>query len=105
MSCCKCASLVLASPFRIFFFALFFCSNQTTNEKVSGVADYVDDIPAPPGTLHAAPILATVPHAYLRGVDVSGAYALNEAPKGAFGLDDGKVSEGMGRTDVKSGLQ
>ena len=58
------------------------------------MADYVDDIPAPPGTLHAAPILATVPHAYLRGVDVSGAYALNEAPKGAFGLDHGKVSEG-----------
>jgi len=63
-----------------------------TITQVSGVADYVDDIPAPQGTLHAAPILATVPHAYLRSVDASGAYALNEDPKGAFGLDDGKVS-------------
>jgi xanthine dehydrogenase molybdopterin-binding subunit B len=61
--------------------------------QVSGVADYVDDMPSPPGTLHAAPIMATVPHAYLRSVDSAAAYALNETPTGAFGLDGGQVRD------------
>jgi xanthine dehydrogenase large subunit len=43
---------------------------------VAGGATYVDDMPEVRGTLHAAPILSTVAHGTLRGVDATVARAM-----------------------------
>ena len=45
-------------------------------KKVTGTATYIDDIPEIKGTLHAAPILSTVAHGRLRGVDVRAVRAM-----------------------------
>ena len=42
---------------------------RASRAQVAGAATYVDDIPELRGTLHAAPILSTVAHGRLRGVD------------------------------------
>src|SRR5262249_21992531 len=39
--------------------------------KVSGRAEYLDDLALPPGCLHAAAIRATVPHATITGIDAA----------------------------------
>jgi len=41
-----------------------------------GAATYVDDIAELKGTLHAAPILSTVAHGWLLGVDTAAALAM-----------------------------
>ena len=50
--------------------------HESARAQVAGAATYVDDIPEVRGTLHAAPILSTVAHGKLRGVDASAALAM-----------------------------
>ena len=50
--------------------------HESARAQVAGSATYVDDIPEVRGTLHAAPILSTVAHGRLRGVDASAALAM-----------------------------
>ncbi|MES2976930.1 MAG: xanthine dehydrogenase molybdopterin binding subunit [Pseudomonadota bacterium] len=50
--------------------------HESARAQVAGAALYVDDIPEVRGTLHAAPILSTVAHGVLRGVDAGAALAM-----------------------------
>ena len=50
--------------------------HESAHAQVAGTASYVDDIPEVRGTLHGAPILSTVAHGQLRGVDTVAAQAL-----------------------------
>ena len=50
--------------------------HESARAQVTGAATYVDDISEVKGTLYAAPILSTVAHGWLRGVDASAALAL-----------------------------
>jgi len=50
--------------------------HESAAAQVAGAATYVDDIPEVRGTLHAAPILSTVAHGRLLGVDVRAAIAM-----------------------------
>ena len=50
--------------------------HESARAQVSGGATYVDDITELRGTLHAAPILSTVAHGRLRGVDSAEALAM-----------------------------
>ncbi len=50
--------------------------HESARAQVAGAATYIDDIPELRGTLHAAPILSTVAHGRLRGVDARAALAL-----------------------------
>ncbi|HWP12029.1 MAG TPA: molybdopterin cofactor-binding domain-containing protein, partial [Ramlibacter sp.] len=47
--------------------------HESARAHVTGSASYVDDIPEMKGTLHAAPILSTVAHGRLLGVDTKAA--------------------------------
>jgi xanthine dehydrogenase large subunit len=47
--------------------------HESARAQVAGAATYVDDIPEIKGTLHAAPILSTVAHGRLLGVDTDAA--------------------------------
>ena len=47
--------------------------HESARAHVAGTATYVDDIPEVKGTLHAAPILSTVAHGRLLGVDADAA--------------------------------
>jgi xanthine dehydrogenase large subunit len=50
--------------------------HESARAQVAGAATYVDDIPEARGTLYAAPILSTVAHGRLRGVDAAAALAM-----------------------------
>jgi xanthine dehydrogenase large subunit len=50
--------------------------HESARAQVAGAATYVDDIPELRGTLHAAPILSTVAHGKLLGVDATAALAM-----------------------------
>lgn len=50
--------------------------HESARAQVAGAATYVDDIPEVRGTLHAAPILSTVAHGKLLGVDTTAALAM-----------------------------
>ena len=50
--------------------------HESARAHVAGAATYVDDIPEIRGTLHAAPILSTVAHGRLLGVDTAAALAM-----------------------------
>jgi xanthine dehydrogenase large subunit len=50
--------------------------HESARAQVAGSATYVDDIPEVKGTLYAAPILSTVAHGKLKGVDASAAMAM-----------------------------
>ena len=50
--------------------------HESAAAQVAGAATYVDDIPEVRGTLHAAPILSTVAHGRLLGVDTTAALAM-----------------------------
>ena len=50
--------------------------HESARAQVAGGAHYVDDLPEVRGTLYAAPILSTVAHGRLNGVDASAALAL-----------------------------
>ena len=50
--------------------------HESARAQVAGAANYVDDIPEVKGTLHAAPILSTVAHGRLLGVDTAAALAM-----------------------------
>ena len=50
--------------------------HESARAQVAGSAAYVDDIPEIKGTLHAAPILSTVAHGHLRGIDATAALAM-----------------------------
>ena len=50
--------------------------HESARAQVQGAAPYVDDIPELKGTLHAAPILSTVAHGWLRGVDTAAVLAM-----------------------------
>ena len=50
--------------------------HESAHAHVSGAATYVDDIPEIRGTLHAAPILSTVAHGKLLGVDTAAALTM-----------------------------
>jgi len=51
-------------------------AHESAVAQVAGTATYIDDIPEIKGTLYAAPILSTVAHGRLLGVDASAALAL-----------------------------
>ncbi len=50
--------------------------HESARAQVAGAATYVDDIAEVRGTLHAAPILSSVAHGRLRGVDARAALAM-----------------------------
>ncbi|MFM1907751.1 MAG: xanthine dehydrogenase molybdopterin binding subunit [Pseudomonadota bacterium] len=50
--------------------------HESARAQVAGAVTYIDDIAEVRGTLHAAPILSTVAHGKLRGVDASAALGL-----------------------------
>ncbi len=50
--------------------------HESARAQVAGAASYVDDIPEIKGTLYAAPILSTVAHGKLLGVDCTAALAM-----------------------------
>ena len=50
--------------------------HESASAQVAGAATYVDDIPEIKGTLYAAPILSTVAHGLLLGVDAATALAM-----------------------------
>ncbi len=50
--------------------------HESARAQVVGAAHYIDDLPEVKGTLYAAPILSTVAHGTLNGVDASAAQAL-----------------------------
>ncbi|MFO1263125.1 MAG: xanthine dehydrogenase molybdopterin binding subunit [Rhodoferax sp.] len=50
--------------------------HESAVAQVRGEARYIDDIPETQGTLFAAPILSTVAHGQLRGIDTAPALAL-----------------------------
>ncbi len=50
-------------------------THESARAQVAGTATYIDDLPELRGTLHAAPILSTVAHGRLRGVDAAAALA------------------------------
>ncbi|MCJ7800717.1 MAG: molybdopterin-dependent oxidoreductase, partial [Polaromonas sp.] len=50
--------------------------HESARAQVEGAATYVDDIPEVRGTLYAAPILSTVAHGLLLGVDTAAALAM-----------------------------
>ncbi|RLJ39366.1 xanthine dehydrogenase molybdenum binding subunit apoprotein [Acidovorax sp. 106] len=50
--------------------------HESARAQVAGAAHYIDDLPEVKGTLYAAPILSTVAHGTLNGVDASAARAL-----------------------------
>jgi xanthine dehydrogenase large subunit len=50
--------------------------HESAHAQVQGAATYIDDIPEVRGTLHAAPVLSTVAHGRLKGIDVSAALAM-----------------------------
>jgi xanthine dehydrogenase large subunit len=50
--------------------------HDSARAQVAGRATYVDDIPEIRGTLHAAPILSTVAHGRLQGIDTREAEAM-----------------------------
>ena len=49
--------------------------HESAHAQVAGAATYVDDIPEIKGTLYAAPIMSTVAHGRLLGIDASDALA------------------------------
>jgi xanthine dehydrogenase large subunit len=50
--------------------------HESARAQVAGGATYIDDIAEVRGTLHAAPILSTVAHGKLLGVDTTAALAM-----------------------------
>ena len=50
--------------------------HESARAQVAGAAHYIDDLPELRGTLHAAPILSTVAHGKLLGVDSRAASAM-----------------------------
>ena len=74
--------------------------HQSAEVQVTGEAEYCDDIAKPVGTLHAALVLSTVPHARLVEVDPSAALAV-PGVHGYFGADDVPHNE-IGRNTVYS---
>lgn len=50
--------------------------HESARAQVAGAATYVDDIPEARGTLHAAPILSTIAHGKLLGIDATAALAM-----------------------------
>ena len=50
--------------------------HESALSQVAGAVTYIDDMPEVRGTLHAAPILSTVAHGTLRGVDARAALAM-----------------------------
>ncbi len=50
--------------------------HESAAAQVAGAVHYIDDLPEVRGTLHAAPILSTVAHGKLKGVDASAALAM-----------------------------
>ncbi|WPB55719.1 xanthine dehydrogenase molybdopterin binding subunit [Xylophilus sp. GOD-11R] len=51
-------------------------AHESARAQVAGGATYIDDIAEVRGTLHAAPILSTVAHGRLRGIDPAAALAM-----------------------------
>ena len=50
--------------------------HESSRAQVAGAASYVDDIPEVRGTLYAAPVLSSVAHGRLLGVDATAALAM-----------------------------
>jgi xanthine dehydrogenase large subunit len=59
-------------------------AHESARAHVSGRARYIDDIPEVRGTLHAAPIISSVAHGELLGIDASEALAM----PGVIGIVD-----------------
>ena len=51
--------------------------HESARAQVAGAATYVDDIPEVKGTLYAAPIMSTIAHGKLLGVDCKAALAMS----------------------------
>jgi xanthine dehydrogenase/oxidase len=63
---------------------------------VTGAAEYVDDMPHPPGLLHAALVMSPVPRAVLKSVDIQPALDLNNG-----GSLDGDIVDVLLASDVQ----
>ena len=50
--------------------------HESARAQLLGLAPYVDDLPEPRGTLHAAPILSPIAHGRLNGIDATAALAM-----------------------------
>ncbi len=50
--------------------------HESARAQLLGLAPYVDDLPEPRGTLHAAPILSPIAHGTLKGIDATAALAM-----------------------------
>ncbi len=74
----------------------------SADKQVSGAAVYVDDMPSPPGLLHAALILSTKAHARIIRVDPSPAMALNSLLNGNNNNDDDDEEEEKEEEEVKT---
>ncbi|MBU6272012.1 MAG: xanthine dehydrogenase molybdopterin binding subunit, partial [Betaproteobacteria bacterium] len=51
-------------------------AHESARAHVTGEARFIDDLPVPAGTLHAAPVLSPVAHGRLLGIDAQAALAL-----------------------------
>ncbi len=61
--------------------------HESAHAQVAGAAPYVDDIPEMRGTLHAAPILSTVAHGSIQGIETTAALALTGVRAIVFASD------------------
>jgi xanthine dehydrogenase large subunit len=51
-------------------------AHESARAHVTGAARFIDDLPVPAGTLHAAPVLSPVAHGRLLGIDAQAALAM-----------------------------
>ena len=51
-------------------------AHESARAHVTGAARFIDDLPLPAGTLHAAPVLSPVAHGRLLGIDAQAALAM-----------------------------
>src|SRR5579871_921884 len=61
--------------------------HDSAAKHVTGAAIYVDDMPEPPGMLHAALVLSPIAHGFLRGID-AGAVLAQPGVIAVFGAND-----------------
>src|SRR5205809_8077045 len=71
---------------------------------LTGRGCYIDDVPVPPGCLHAAVLRSPHPHALIRSIDVSGAQAAKGVAAVVMGTDVTKLGAPL-LAGVKANIQ